>query len=54
MKGAGTMKKTRTKHSPAFKAKVALETVREQESVAQIARRYTEVDPILRTKIGSC
>ena len=34
------MKKTRTKHSPAFKAKVALEAVREQESVAQIARRY--------------
>jgi transposase len=33
-------KKTRTKHSPAFKAKVALAAVREQESVAQIARRY--------------
>ncbi len=34
------MKKTRTKHSPGFKAKVALAAVREQESVAQIARRY--------------
>lgn len=34
------MKKTRTKHSPAFKAKVALAAVREQESVAQLARRY--------------
>ena len=34
------MKKTRTKHSPGFKAKVALAAVREQESVAQISRRY--------------
>ncbi len=34
------MKRTRTKHSPAFKAKVALEAVREQESVAEIARRH--------------
>ena len=34
------MKKTRTKHSPAFKAKVALAALREQESVAEIARRY--------------
>jgi len=34
------MKKTRTKHSPSFKAKVALAAVREQESVAEIARRY--------------
>ncbi len=33
-------KKTRTKHSPAFKAKVALAAVREQETVAEIARRY--------------
>ena len=32
------MKKTRTNHSPAFKAKVALD----------------EVDPIFRTKIGPC
>ena len=34
------MKKTRTKHSPAFKAKVALAARRDQESVAEIARRY--------------
>lgn len=34
------MKKARTKHSPAFKAKVALAALREQESTAEIARRY--------------
>ena len=34
------MKQTRTKHSPAFKAKVALAALRDQESVAEIARRY--------------
>jgi transposase-like protein len=34
------MKKTRTKHSPALKAKVALAAVREQETVAEIARRH--------------
>jgi len=34
------MKKKRTKHSPAFKAKVALEALREQETVAELARRY--------------
>jgi len=33
-------KRTRRNHSSAFKAKVALEAVREQESVAEIARRY--------------
>jgi transposase len=33
-------KHTRRNHSPAFKAKVALEALREQESVAEIARRY--------------
>ena len=32
-------KRTRRNHSPAFKAKVALEALREQESVAEIARR---------------
>ena len=34
------MKRTRTKHSAAFKAKVALEAVQERDSVAEIARRY--------------
>lgn len=34
------MKNKRTKHSPAFKAKVALAALREQETVAEIARRY--------------
>lgn len=33
-------KKSRTKHSAAFKAKVALAALREQEPVAEIARRY--------------
>lgn len=34
------MKNQRTKHSSAFKAKVALAAIREQETVAEIARRY--------------
>ena len=34
------MKSNRVKHSPAFKAKVALAALREQETVAEIARRY--------------
>ena len=34
------MSTKRTKHSPTFKAKVALEALREQETVAEIARRY--------------
>jgi transposase-like protein len=34
------MKKTRTKHSAEFKAKVALAAVQEHETVAEIARRY--------------
>jgi transposase len=34
------MKNTRTKHTAAFKAKVALEAVREQQSVPELARRY--------------
>ena len=34
------MKKARTKHSPAFKAKVALEAVREQDSVGELSSRH--------------
>ena len=34
------MKKTRTKHTPAFKAKVALAAVREHESIAELAKRF--------------
>ena len=32
--------KKRTKHSPAFKAKVALAALREQETIAEIVRRH--------------
>ncbi len=38
------MSKERRKHSPAFKAKVALEAVKGEETVAQLATRY-EVHP---------
>ncbi len=34
------MKSKRTKHSPAFKATVALAAVREEGTVPEIARRY--------------
>lgn len=34
------MSNKRTKHSPDFKAKVALAAVREHETIAEIARRY--------------
>ena len=34
------MKNTRTKHTPEFKAKVALAAVREVETVPQIAKRF--------------
>ncbi len=34
------MKKSRTKHSSVFKAKVALAVLREQETVAELSRRH--------------
>ena len=34
------MKKKRTKHTPEFKAKVALDAVREEETVPELARRF--------------
>ena len=38
------MKQSRKKHSPSFKAKVALEALKEAEITAEIASRY-EVQP---------
>src|SRR5512135_3019694 len=38
--GVGAMTTIRKKHSPTFKAKVALEAVREHDTVAELARRY--------------
>jgi len=43
------MKGTRKQHSPSFKAKVALEALKGEETIAQIASRY-EVHPNLVTK----
>jgi transposase len=34
------MKNPRSKHSPSFKAKVALAALREQETVPQLSKRY--------------
>ena len=38
------MSKERRKHSPSFKAKVALEAVKREQTVGQLAARY-EVHP---------
>jgi transposase len=43
------VKQNRRKHSPAFKARVALEALKGEETVAQIAARY-EVHPNMVTK----
>ena len=40
------MSKGRRKYSPAFKAKVALEAVKGQETVAQLAARYETGFPV--------
>jgi transposase len=34
------MKSTRTRHNAAFKTKVALAAIREQETIAELARRH--------------
>ena len=43
------MKESRRKHSPSFKAKVALEAIKGEETIAQIASRF-EIHPTLVTK----
>ena len=43
--------KSRRKHSPAFKAKVALEAVRGERTVAELAQQY-EVHSSTPTKFG--
>ena len=45
MKEEWDMSKERRKHSPTFKAKVALEAMKGEETVVQLAARY-EVHPL--------
>ena len=47
------MSKGRRKYSPAFKAKVALEAVKGQETVAQLAARYETGFPVSGCRIVS-
>ncbi|QHW01064.1 transposase [Spirosoma endbachense] len=43
------MKAKRKQHSPAFKAKVALEALKEKQTLAELAKRY-EVHPTMISK----
>ena len=45
------MSKQRRKHSPAFKAKVAIEAVKREDTVAQLAARHQESTPA-RFRLG--
>ena len=51
-RGRSRYHEARTKHNPAFKAKVALAALRDQESVAEIARRSRSTPT--STRNGSC
>lgn len=42
-------KQTRRKFSPAFKAKVALEAVKNQQTLAELAKKF-EVNPVMISK----
>ena len=43
------MKESRRKHNPGFKAKVALEALKEEESTAEIASRFEAHPAQVRT-----
>lgn len=42
-------KQTRRKFSPAFKAKVALEAVKNQQTLAELAKKF-EINPVMISK----